>query len=474
MIELLLVAGFTVAAERNRIVNEVFPNFDTISTYETKDIRDIVRDYGSRTQNDGRMIIPRIRVNNVLGLTRWVKDAYRAADAPDPAAFNAAAIITANRRHDIREAQRDQSETVAKSAEPKKLKGEKDWYEWYASLLNYLSLLLGSNDVPLVYVLREVAIPVEGAEYSTYEERVIARAPLSGDFFDADKQRVHHIVKSYTQGQSAEEWIRGLAHQKNGRADCASLKRHFQGEGNSSRRIAEAESLRDSLFYKSERGLAFHTFLDKLQLMFTIYRDEAEELSEEAKVRIFLKKITHRDLVSAVNAVRMAQQTAGVASFTRAADFIAGEVSRLPEAQSFNRRNLSEYNTGGRGGGGRGGGRGGRGGGRGGRGRGGRGQVHYTGKARWRDDFHTLPKEQKDAITAARRVQNKEQRQGDKTITMAQVQRMIAKAATQREEAKDAGGDDNPADDAGGAAGAAAEGAGGAFGGRREARERRG
>jgi hypothetical protein len=82
-----------------------------------------------------------------------------------------------------------------------------------------------------------------GATYGTYTDEVVVCAPLTGDYFVADAQRVHQIVKSYTQGESAEEWIRGISRFRDGRRDIKALKAHFQGEGNSSRRIAQADSL---------------------------------------------------------------------------------------------------------------------------------------------------------------------------------------------------------------------------------------
>ena len=39
------------------------------------------------------------------------------------------------------------------------------------------------------------------------------------------------------------------------------LRDHFKGEGNATRRIAEAERLHESLHYKNERSLSFEVFL---------------------------------------------------------------------------------------------------------------------------------------------------------------------------------------------------------------------
>ena len=44
---------------------------------------------------------------------------------------------------------------------------------------------------------------------------------------------------------------------KIGRIDMAALKAHYQGEENTTQRIAEAERLRNSLHYQNECGLSF-------------------------------------------------------------------------------------------------------------------------------------------------------------------------------------------------------------------------
>ena len=63
------------------------------------------------------------------------------------------------------------------------------------------------------------------------------------------------------------------------------LRSHYQGEGNTSRRIATAEKLKETLHYKSECSLTFITFLDCMQKMFNIFQEEGKELSENAKLR---------------------------------------------------------------------------------------------------------------------------------------------------------------------------------------------
>jgi hypothetical protein len=62
------------------------------------------------------------------------------------------------------------------------------------------------------------------------------------------------------------------------------LHDHFSGEGNATRNMAEADRLKESLHYKSERAMSFKTFLTQCQKMYSIYKKEGEPMTDEAKV----------------------------------------------------------------------------------------------------------------------------------------------------------------------------------------------
>ena len=68
-------------------------------------------------------------------------------------------------------------------------------------------------------------------------------------------------------------------------------RKHYSGEGNTSRRIAVAERIRDTIHYKNERAMLFSSFLDKMQKMFNIFEEEKEVICEQAKVQMLLKKV---------------------------------------------------------------------------------------------------------------------------------------------------------------------------------------
>jgi hypothetical protein len=122
-------------------------------------------------------------------------------------------------------------------------------------------------------------------DYPSSNERAIACAPLTGPNFQADARKGHQLLKRFLQTETAEQWIKPIARRKSGREDMTALRNHdYSGEGNTSRRIAQAEGYRDTLYYKHEKSLSFSNFLDKIQKMLNMFQEEGESITEQAKV----------------------------------------------------------------------------------------------------------------------------------------------------------------------------------------------
>ena len=159
---------------------------------------------------------------------------------------------------------------------------------------------------------------------------MIACAPLHGAHFRADAQCVDQLLKNYLVAETAEQWIKRLEVHGDGRRDTMALREHYSGEGNASRRIATAERMRESLQYKSERSLAFSVFLDRMQRMFNIYKEEQEEFSENAKLRELFKRVQHPQLQDTIKALKVHFDMEGL-TYTQAANHLTVAVSELPE-----------------------------------------------------------------------------------------------------------------------------------------------
>ena len=108
------------------------------------------------------------------------------------------------------------------------------------------------------------------------------------------------------------------------------LKNYNSGEGNTSQCIAQAEGYRDTLYYKHEKSLSFSNFLDKIQKLFSMFQEEGESITKQAKVRMLLKKIQHPQLQNAVSAFCIRAQLDSV-SFTECANHLSAIVSELPD-----------------------------------------------------------------------------------------------------------------------------------------------
>ncbi len=223
------------------------------------------------------------------------------------------------------------------------------------------------------YIVRDEEFPDAGLVYATFNDRMVNKAPQTGQYYIADSRRIHNLLVGFLQGENSEDWICSIAKYKDGRRDMIALRRHFAGEGNSARCIADAKRLQATLHYKTERALPSSKFLVLLQKMFTIFEDKNELLTERAKVDEVLSKVQATTLSAAVVQLRyQLTNTVGV-TFTVAANHLNAEISQTSDYQLA--WIISAVGTGrGNGGtGGRGTGRGGRGGQTGGRGRGGRG-----------------------------------------------------------------------------------------------------
>lgn len=280
-------------------------------------------------------------------MINWVLDFYRVSNTPTIVGLNETsfkqALQTAEARDKIRNTLKDS--TIPSDASPGPLENESKWKEWEEKFINYLRLHIGSFRIPLSYVIRENDDPDTDDEDGDNSEddfisKTILRAPLSGEYYDADKLTVFNFIISFTTGQASGNWVKASSRYSNGRRSMEALRDHFKGEGNATRSLASAENLRANLHYKNERSMTFETFLTQCQKMFNIFDQENEPMPEDAKIRFLFQAIQHKDLLVAVEALK-AQRTAGSElSYTACCNHLTTAVTELPEYQQRN-RNIS-------------------------------------------------------------------------------------------------------------------------------------
>lgn len=341
--------GFRVVESRENLRIDSLGSFDEIQSLTEKDVQSIATDWAGRTAVHGRFYMGNRRLKYLQALTHWVQDFRRVSETPTIVGLNEhtfkAQLSRALDRSVIRKTLTDQSSTASSTASPGPLDSERKWKQWEEKFLNYTTLHLGSFGVPLSYVIREEDDPDHDGEYTDFISKTIACAPLTGEFYAADRMTVFNMIVSFTTGQPSADWIKPTLRFSDGRRSMKALRAHFSGEGNASRNKADADRLKESLHYKSERAMTFETFLTTCQKMYNIYEKEDEEMSEDAKIRFLFKRVQHPSLQGAVEALKARLATNDAITYTQAANHLSTAVSELPEFLAKN-RNISSIASG--------------------------------------------------------------------------------------------------------------------------------
>ena len=293
------------------------------------------------------------RTKWLIAIMHWVQDFSRCSKRPTIDDFVTAndfrqALSTTAQHASLRKVDTDQVDTISKAANPGKLKDERKWLEWYPAFVNYLSTIPSVYGVPLSYIIRDNQAPDHTRDFAgDFTEEIIACAPLNGPKFRADAGKVNQLLKNFLTSESAEQWIRPLAPRGSGRNDILELRRHYEAEGNQRRRIASADKYCENLHYKSEHTMPWETFLDRMQKMFNIYKEEGEEMTENAKLRELFKRTKHPQLTESVKTLEVRYDMDGL-TYTKDANHLTEAVSKLPDYQMAHRvSNVKTASTGG-------------------------------------------------------------------------------------------------------------------------------
>jgi len=329
--QVLVWIGYDVV--QAQVLEDELGDLATMGIARSTEIADVLKTYASRTIAAGRITSGLVRIKRMQALAHWVRDFKRVNKEPtidglDEDTFLAALAVSEERAR-ARQTDKDTADARAKEASPGKLSSEKEWEKWETRFINQLSIMQGVLGVPLVYVIREDGDPNINPDivYETFTEECIANCPIIGPSFEADARTVHQLIESYTSGENSEVWVKRLRKFHNGRMDMAALRAHYRGEGNQSRRISDAEALRDTLLYRGESTMPFATFLARVQQMFNLFEQIGEPYSEAAKLRFLFDKVQNQELKHPLEAVRtLVSMNPDSFTFTSAANHLSALV----------------------------------------------------------------------------------------------------------------------------------------------------
>ena len=335
--QILHWAGFTSLAQKNAIYDDSIQDYGDLLNMSESDVTDLAKDYSSRSPNTSRINFGLRRIKKLKSIIHWAKDHRRVSTTPNIEGVNGTSfnteLLRASQRAQVRKQLYDDSDKKAKASSPGPLESEDTWIEWDTKFDNYLSTIPGVDGVPLSYVIRMKDNPDAGTAFTSFVEETVAKAPLKGPYFEADRDTVHQSIVSFTAGQNSENWIKKVARFRDGRRTMQALRDHFSGEGNVTRRIAEAERIRDTLQYKNERNLTFETYLTKCEKMYNIFENHDEKMEEDAKIRFLFKNIQHSGLEADIAALKASITTnpAGTITYSTVCNHLSTAVSQLPE-----------------------------------------------------------------------------------------------------------------------------------------------
>jgi hypothetical protein len=189
----------------------------------------------------------------LTAMRNWVKTRVRTNRSIDPDLFTREVAVAESIRM-VNQAEEITLEKETDIKTPDKFKITTKWIIFSEAVDMYLNQLKGQGRVPLNYIIRTVVEPHEEEVFATEQEMLIATAPLEGDQFDIDNERVFGIIKHLILEGPAWAYISdGINRSKDGWAAWIALRSHYEGESFLNKQKEEAYKTIEGLHYKGER-----------------------------------------------------------------------------------------------------------------------------------------------------------------------------------------------------------------------------
>jgi hypothetical protein len=229
----------------------------------------------------------------LTAMRHWVKTRTCTNRNIDPALFTReVAVAEAIKMVNITGQPESEKELDVKM--PKKFKLTSKWIIFSEAVDTYLNWLKGQGRVPLNYIICTLDNLVPGTKYNTEQELIVATAPLQGDQYDLDNERVYGVIKQLILEWTAWSSITAdIDHIKDGRRAWMSLRNHYKGESFLNKQKEDAYKALDVVHYKGERStFTFEHFADIMTKAYNDLQHYGEPVLETKKVRDLLAKVT--------------------------------------------------------------------------------------------------------------------------------------------------------------------------------------
>ena len=141
------------------------------------------------------------------------------------------------------------------------------------------------------------------------DDRLKYNAPLDGPYYNQDNQKVYRVTKQWTLNSTAFAWVRPFDNSENGRAAVAAMRDHYDGPGETAKKLAKAEAELKTIHYRNEQSMTFENYVNKLNEIFFVFDEAKQPLTHDQKVRYLCEKIStsNTKLETAMTVIKMVQ-----------------------------------------------------------------------------------------------------------------------------------------------------------------------
>ncbi len=325
--------GITPAAARNAIIADFLSdNLRGLLTMTLDDVKETCNSYAKRTEGAFPVQLTPLHKQQMRSLVLWVKDMDRVqqpmefVDGTTRDAF-LQALKDALNRQEMRVDQKKIGSSFLDASFNNKLKSQSQWEKFSQELEATLSMIVGSNGIPLTYVIRRNSESEYDPELP-YEEAAQQAVALTGEKFKVDARTVHQIIlRNVHEDSDAYTYIKTLLRHRNGRRDMIALRERYSSDATRQTIINSAKGTLDNLRYKNERSFSFERFSAKLQRAYDELEENGRPVHNGDIVDALWARIQSSDIQNYLASLRVDYQRNPDRNYKLILQDIAGEVA---------------------------------------------------------------------------------------------------------------------------------------------------
>ena len=342
----LLLCGVPIApafdgqAPSERVAEQLFMNsFDTCLSITIEDVKDAITGFTKLPANQGRIPFQPGVKRLIIAFVQWTRTELRCGRDPTSILFPVNNMVQLHQDLKACINFEKQADLLAGQAKPKPFNIQSQWMDWEPTFSNYLKLIPGITGIPLAYIIRRNAAP-DPAITNPIHAHYIANAPLVGDSFNQDTNRVYTLLLTFITEYPECETIIRTATESNGRVAYQALATRFEGTGALAIDLVAAESVIENLYYSGEKPpqMDWTTFEKNLKHAYAIVDRRKQRIvyDDEQTLRSLITKRIKADFLGPTLAVLEIQLAAVplTLSFQAALDALRNKVTQWKDSST--------------------------------------------------------------------------------------------------------------------------------------------